>query len=116
MTKRNGLAFLVLVTFCIAGTWMVLFYNPYNKITIDTFNKLKPGMNREHVEEMLGKPDIEVTGMNDNPRCGWFGYERNEINSIVIQFDDAKKVEWRNWDSGPNTSSLWVRLRNWFGL
>ncbi len=71
-------AFLLLVTGCVS-------------LPSDDFAKLKPGMEKSEVLEVMGNPTYKVRRKGQD-RWTWVYYDKNEKLQSEVHFDDGKAV------------------------
>ena len=139
--KRKGpkIALVLAVVLLVAGGAILLW--PGDRITVQSYEKIRIGMTRQDVEAVLGGPGISVEEylhieeLRQNPPQGdgillnepertdaviaqitdakvWFGRR----GYLEVQFDNKGQARWKYWQGWRlNEPSFLERLRDWLG-
>jgi hypothetical protein len=126
-------AALAILLLCAAAVWFLWPAGP--SITVETYERLRPGMSRSEVEGMLGGPGGTRQGfvlwmdnrtcfmgpgedlLNENREQPGIKYWYHDTGIVVVRFDDDDCVAAKQFLSVPESSrrQRLRKLREWFG-
>ena len=137
--KRVKIALVLTILFVVAGGAILLW--PRDRITVQSYEKIRVGMTLKDVEAILGGPGISVEeylhieGLRQNPPQGdgillnepertdaviaqiteakvWFGRR----GYLEVQFDNKGQARWKYWMGWRlNDPTFIERVRDWLG-